>query len=188
MNQQLTRLIRARALTERIVWAIITGSVVFYFFIAYVLVGSGPGAAVNVVRGAEPLFYAAGAAVAIFSVYYRRRSFSPERMSAILSKFDSGAVPGETPTRRTGSDVIDDMSAFNDSEKRAIFLMNELQKASIINLILNELVIIIGFVLSFLSGDFMKIIPFGSVSLVLCFWMFPRPESVIEKSRKLFPG
>jgi len=187
MNPQFKPLIRERALTERIVWAIITGSVVFYFFLAYILVGENPSAGVMGVSGAEPLFYIAAASVAAFSIVYRRRSFSDERIRAVLSNFDTGAFPHEAVGGRPGSDGIDSMSALSESEKRVLYLLNELQKSSIINLILNELVIMTGFVLSFLSGDFMKIIPFGAASLVLCIWMFPRTESVIDNTRIKFP-
>ncbi|HKQ33522.1 MAG TPA: hypothetical protein VJV40_09955 [Thermodesulfobacteriota bacterium] len=170
MNPNLERLIGARVLAERAVWVMITGSVIFYSFLAYKLAGESAGAAADSLSGAEPLFYIAAAAAAVFSVVYRRRSFSDAGVRAILSKFD------------TGAHGIEDVSALNESEKRAFFLLNELQKASIINLIINEIVIIIGFVLSFLSGDFMKIIPFGIASLVLCLWMFPRTESVAERA------
>ena len=170
-------------MTERIVWAIITGSVVFYLYLAYVLTGENPGAGVEVLNGAEPLFYAAAAAVAAFSVYYRRRSFSDERITALLREFDAGVFPEHSVSGRAGRDDTDGLSALCDSEKRAVFLMSELQKSTIINLIINEFVVLIGFVLSFLSADFMKIIPFGAASLVLCIWMFPRTESVIDKSR-----
>lgn len=187
MNPQFSRLVRNRAITERIVWAIITGSVVFYFFIAYVLTGESPGAGVEALKDAEPLFYAAAAAVAAFSVYYRRRSFSDDRIKVLLREFDTGVFPEHNVSDRPGRDGRDGLSALKDSEKRAVFLMNELQKSSIINLILNEFVIMIGFALSFLSCDFMKIIPFGAASLVLCIWMFPRTESVIDKTRITIP-
>lgn len=188
MNPQYTRLVRTRVMTERIVWAIITGSVVFYLFIAYVLTGESPGAGVEALNGAEPLFYAAAAAAAAFSVYYRRRSFSDERIKALLREFDTGVFPEQTVSGRAGRDDKDGLSVLNDSEKRALFLINELQKSSIINLIINEFVVLIGFALSFLSADFMKIIPFGAASLVLCIWMFPRTESVAEKAQINFRG
>lgn len=182
MNPQFKPLIRARALTERIVWAIITGSVVFYFFLAYILVGENTGAGVMGVSGAEPLFYIAAAALAAFSIVYRRRSLSDDRIHTVLNKYDTGMFPHEAVSGRAGSYGVDSISELSESEKRVLYLLNELQKSSIINLILNELVIMIGFVLSFLSGDFMKIIPFGAASLVLCIWMFPRTESVTVKS------
>lgn len=186
MTPRLKRLIRARVLVERAVWAIITGSVIIYFFLAYLMTGQNAGAGARGVSGAEPLFYIAVAAAAVFSVVYRRRSFSDERMRAILNKFDTDAFTDEPVTERAGPDGMDNISAFNESEKRAFFLLNELQKSSIINLILNEIVIMIGFVLSFLSGDFMKIIPFGIASLVLCLWMFPRTESALQKAQNIF--
>jgi len=174
MTPQLNRLISARVLAERAVWVIITGSVVFYFFLAYKIAGVSAGAGRGGLSGAEPLFYIAAAAAAVFSIIYHRRSFSDDGVRAILSKFDAG------------SHGIEDVSALSGSEKRAFFLLNELQKASIINLIINEIVIIIGFVLSFLSGDFVKIIPFGVASLLLCLWMFPRTESVAKRACGLY--
>lgn len=187
MNPNLERLIRARVLAERAVWVMITGSVVFYFFLAYKITGESTGAGADGLSGAEPLFYIAAAVAAVFSVVYRRRSFSDEGVRAILSKFDTGAFPGEHLTGRAGSYGIDDMSALSESEKRAFFLLNELQKASIINLIINEIVIMTGFALSFLSGDFMNIIPFGVASLLLCLWMFPRTGSTVKKAQNIFP-
>lgn len=175
MTPQLKRLISARVLAERAVWVIITGSVIFYSFLAYKITGESTGAGADSLSGAEPLFYIAAAVAAVFSVVYRRRAFSDDGVCAILSKFDAG------------SHGIEDVSALSESEKRASFLLNELQKASIINLILNEFVVLIGFALSFLSADFMKIIPFGAASLVLCIWMFPRTGSVIKKAQNIFP-
>ena len=187
MNPNLERLIGARVLAERAVWVIITGSVVFYLFLAYKITGESTGAGADSLSGAEPLFYIAAAAAAVFSVVYRRRAFSDERIRAILSKFDTGALSGEPVTGRAGSYGVDDISALSETEKRMLFLLNELQKASIINLIINEIVIMTGFVLSFLSGDFMKIIPFGVASLLLCLWMFPRTESAVKKAQNIFP-
>ena len=187
MNPNFERLIGVRVLAERAVWVIITGSVVFYFFLAYKITGESTGAGADSLSGAEPLFYIAAAVAAVFSVVYRRRSFSDERIHAMLSKFDTGALPGEPVTGRAGSHGVDDMSALSETEKRALLLLNELQKASIVNLIINEIVVMMGFVLSFLSGDFMKIIPFGVASLLLCLWMFPRTESVIKKAQNIFP-
>ena len=166
---------------------IITGSAVFYFFLAYKITGERTGAGADGMIGAGPLFYKAAAAVAVFSIVYRRRSFSDERMRAILSEFDTGAFPVRAETAGAGSHGVDNMSALCESEKRAFFLFNELQKASIINLMINELVIMTGFALSFLSGDFMRIIPFGVASLVVCLWMFPRTESVVKKAQNIFP-
>lgn len=175
MNPDFERLIRTRVLAGRAVWVMITGSVVFYFFLAYKIAGVSAGAGRGGLSDAEPLFYIAAAAAAVFSAVYRLRSFSDDGVRAILSKFDAG------------SHGIEDVSALSESEKRAFFLLNELQKASVINLIINEIVIMTGFALSFLSGDFVKIIPFGVASLLLCLWMFPKTESLIKKAQNIFP-
>jgi hypothetical protein len=109
-------------------------------------------------------------------------------MLAIIKKdVDVTALSGSLGIERAGSGRSALFNALGEDELRAVTLMNELVKASIINLVLNEMVALLGFVLAFLSGEFMKIIPFGLASLLLNIWMFPRPESVIERSQKLFP-
>ena len=185
MNPRLERLMRTRSLTERIVWAVITGSVLFYFFIAYLFVLQNTGAGVRAVSGLAPVFYTVAAVAAAISVVYRIRSFSHGRIREILGNYNPDASPGD---ELTGNTDTDDVNALNVSEKKALFLLNELQKASIINLILNEIVIMIGFVLTFLSGDIGKIIPFGVASILLCLWMFPRTESMVKKALNIFPG
>jgi hypothetical protein len=181
-------MIRPNVIAEYAVWAVITVSVLFYFVLSYVLAKNGLSAGIRSADNVQTVFYTAGALVAAASVLFRRYSFSDKHMLAIIKKdVDVTALSGSLGIERAGSGRSALFNALGEDELRAVTLMNELVKASIINLVLNEMVALLGFVLAFLSGEFMKIIPFGLASLLLNIWMFPRPESVIERSQKLFP-
>jgi len=187
MTPQLKRLIRSAVIVEYAVWAVITGSVLFYFVLAYVLEKGGMSAGLQGIGAMEAVLYAAAAAAAAASVLYRRHCYSHERILSILRKdADIDTLSGGLGADGADSERIAFLRTLGESEKRAFILLSELQKTSIISLVLNEMVVMLGFVLAFLSGDFVKIIPFGVVSLLLNIWMFPRPESVAERACGLY--
>ncbi|HVY56095.1 MAG TPA: hypothetical protein VHC46_10100 [Thermodesulfobacteriota bacterium] len=186
MTDQFKQLVRARLLIVRIVWVIITGSVVFYFFITYLLTLENTGVGVRAVSGAAPAFYIAAAVVAVISVIFRIWSFSRGRIGEILGNYRPDTLASDAATKHARPDGMDNTETLSESEKRTLFLLNELQKYSLINMILNEMVIMIGFVFAFISEDFVKIVPFGAASLLLCLWMFPRAGSVAEKAQITF--
>lgn len=188
MTDQFNKLVGARLLIVRIVWIAITGSVVFYFFIAYLFTLENTGDGVRAVGEAVPAFYAAAAVVAVISVIFRIWSFSRGNRQKILGKYRPDAFTSDSAAGHVRSKAADDVNMLSDEEKRAFFLLGELQKYTIINMILNEIVILIGFILVFLTADIFKFIPFGAVALLLCLWMFPRTESVAEKSQINFQG
>jgi hypothetical protein len=187
MTPKLKRLIRPAVIVEYAVWAVITGSVLFYFVLAYVLERGGVSAGSGLTDNMRTVFYAAGALVAAASVLYRRYCFSDTHVLAVIrNDADVQALPDGLWSEHADSGRAALLQTLREDELRAVSLMNELLKASIISLVLNEMVVMLGFVLAFLSGDFMKIIPFGIASLVLNIWMFPRPESVAERACGLY--
>ncbi len=171
----------------RTVWAIITGSVLFYLVLAYVLEAGGRSAGLPGIGVMEAVLYFAAAAAAVASVLYHRYSLSDARLSMFLKRnVDVAGLSGAVSAKGAEYGQLAQIKSMSDFDRRALSLMYELQKISLINLILNEMVIILGFVIAFLSGDFMKIIPSGAASLVLCIWMFPRPESLVKRARNLY--
>lgn len=188
ITPQLKHLIRPSVLVMRTVWAIITGSVLFYLVLAYVLVAGGRSAGLPGIGVMEAVIYLAAAAAAVASVLYHRYSLSDDRLSMFLKRdVDVADLSRAMGAKGAEYGQLARIESMSDFDRRALSLMYELQKISLINLILNEMVIILGFVIAFLSGYYLKIVPFGIVSLLLCIWMFPKPELVIEKARNIFP-
>ena len=187
ISPRLNKLIRPLVLTERVIWLAITGSVLFYCLMAFVLAGSGSpriGSA-----GLDAVIYAAALSAAGFSAFYRRRALSDERISlAMKNGEDFAKLTADPRTKSIDTEhhsILESLDAF---EKAAYALMAGLQKTTLISLVLNEFVVVLGFVLAFLSGDPYKIIPFGFAALLLNLWMFPRPGTLIRRARSLYTG
>ena len=98
---------------------------------------------------------------------------------------DLEALVTNPRTKEIDNAKLDQLSSLSDQETKLYSLMFELQKITIIALILNEITAILGSVLAFVNDDASKIIPFAIGSLFLSFWMFPRYKSIIKKLNSL---
>lgn len=187
MSAQLRQLIRPLVLIQMVIWFVITASILFYFGIVYVLVGNSGTSTLEIIGTFETVIYIVAAVVSLGSIFYRRHALSAESLASSLEKdVNLEELSTDPRTKRVDADKLGRLESLSDFEKRAFSLMYYLQKVTFINLFLNETVVVLGFVLAFLSGDPQKIIPFGVVSLVLSLWMFPRPGAVIEGARTIY--
>ncbi len=189
LSQNLRQLIRPLVIIQQVIWAVITGSIVFYFGIIYVLVGSHGSRSVLTNSIFETFFYAAALVLAVSSLYLRRYFLSDNRLKRAMSKdVDLHDLASDPRTKKTDSEKLEQLKSLSDFERRVYSLMYYLQKITFINLFMNEIVVILGFVLAFLSGDASKIIPFGAGSLVLSLWMYPRSGKITERASYLHYG
>lgn len=65
ISPQLQQLIRPLVLIQRVIWVVITGSILFYFGIIYVLVGNSGTGTPPRVDGLETVMYIVAAAVSV---------------------------------------------------------------------------------------------------------------------------
>lgn len=187
ISTELKKLIRPLIIVQQVIWFAITGSIVFYAVIAYILVGSGGTDDISRSRGLGTALYVAALAVAICSIFYRRYSMSDKSITKILSRnIDPARLAQNARTKSIDSVKLGQLESLTEFELKVFSLMYELQKITFISLFLNEIMVIIGFVLAFLSGDPANILPFAVISLVLSFWMFPRSGKLIERARYLY--
>ncbi len=84
-------------------------------------------------------------------------------------------------TKEIDKTKLAQLKPLSSDELKIYSLIFELQKITILTLILNELIVIFGSAISFIHDDVSRIIPFGIVSLGLSFWMFPRAQAVIKR-------
>lgn len=186
ISTQLRQLIRPLVLIQRVIWVVITGSILFYFGIVYVLVGNSGTGTLPKMDGFETVMYIVAAAVSVCSIFSHRHALSGESLARNLKKDVNVEELSRDPrTKRIDADKLGRLESLSDFEKRAFSLMYYLQRVTFINLFLNETVVVLGFVLAFLSGDPQKIILFGVVSLALSVWMFPRPGAAIDRARNI---
>lgn len=187
LSAQLKQLIRPLVIIQQAIWVVITGSIVFYFGIIYLLIGNQDSDSASISGGLKIALYAAAILVACASIYLRNYFLSDRGLGRFLGKdIDLEELAGYPGKDATDSNRLERLRSLSDFERKIFSLMYYLQKVTFINLFLNEIIVIIGFVLAFLSGDPGKIIPFGAVSLLLCIWMYPRSGKITERARRLY--
>lgn len=134
----------------------------------------------------ELLMYLLAVLSVLGSIYYYRYAQSGKYLRAFMGKDVDVELLAKNPrTKEIDSEKVAQLNSLSSMELKIYSLMFDLQKTTIITLILNELIVIFGSAVSFFNDDVSKIIPFGIVSLVLSFWMFPRPHSLIKKVQTL---
>lgn len=187
ISTELKKLIQPLVIVQQVIWFAITGSIVFYTAIAYVLVGNGGTGDLSQTQGLGAALYAAALAAAVCSIFYRRYSLSDKSVMKILSRdIDPARLAQNARTKSIDPVKLGQLESLTEFELKVFSLMYELQKITFINLFLNEIVVILGFVFAFLSGDPAKILPFAVISLILSFWMFPRSGKLISRARYLY--
>lgn len=186
ISDQLKELIRPPVLVQKIIWFVIVGSIIFYIGFVYLFVGDNRALTTPIGSYIEPLIYILAGACVLGSIFYYRYALSEDKLSQFMNKdVDLELLAKNPKTKEIDQAKLGKLNSLPDPETKVYSLMFELQKITILTLILNELTVIFGSVLAFVTDDPSKIIPFAIGSLVLSFWMFPRPLALIARVQSL---
>lgn len=184
MTDKLKSLIRPVVLTQKVIWFALFASMIFYVVFAYIFLTHNQALTSNYIEAYGIIVYIVAVVSAGASVWYYRKSLSDTRLSYLLS-----ASPDvEKMALGFGTRKADDerLAALKSLDARELFiysLMLELQKVTIIVMILNEIVLVCGFILAFMTDNPYKIFPFAAAAIVLSVWMFPRAGRLIERAQ-----
>jgi len=186
ISEELKELIRPAILVQKILWFVIVGSIIFYMGFVYIFVGGNKALAVSIGSSIELLIYAIAGVAMIGSIFYYHYALSDNHLKRFMSQDVDIELLAKNPrTKEIDSGKLAQLNSLSPVELKIYSLMFELQKITMLTLILNELIVIFGSAISFINDDVSKIVPFGIVSLVLSFWMFPRAQSLIKRVQNL---
>jgi len=186
ISKRLNELIRPLILVQRIIWFIITLSIVFFISFIYFTVGGTITAGSGIGIRMEIFVYLLSGACAAGSIFYYRYSISDNKLKQFISRdLDVVYLAKDTRTKKVDEDILEKLNSLPEIDAKIYSLMFEYQKNITVSLISCELVIIFGSALSFTSENFFRIVPFAIVSIILCVWMFPRPQSLIRRVHNL---
>jgi hypothetical protein len=158
----------------------------FYIVLLYFLLGGTIADGASAAYGLQVLIYILSGTSAAVSVYYYRYSISNTKLEKFMAQvLDIEQLTKDPRTSKIDDEKLNKLKSISDTEAKIYSLMFEFQKNITISLLLSELVVIFGSTLSFLTGDFSRIVPFTIVSVILCIWMFPKPQSLIKRAQKL---
>jgi len=186
ISELLTALIRPVILVQKIIWFIIVLSILSYIVLLYFLLGGSMAGGVSVGNSLEILIYILSGASATGSIYYYRHSISESKLRKFMAReLDIEQLAKDPRTSKIDDEKLTKLSSIPNEEAKIYSLMMEFQKNITISLLLSELIVIFGSTLSFLTGNFSRIVPFAIVSVILCIWMFPKPLFLIKRAHKL---
>jgi hypothetical protein len=184
ISEQLSELIRPVILVQKIIWFIIAFSILFYLVLLYFLLGGTMDSELSAGLGFEVLIYILTGASAAGSIYYYRYSTSDIKLRNFMAReLDIEQLAKDPRTSEIDHEKLDKLNSVPKEEAKIYSLMFDFQKNITISLLLSELVVIFGSTLSFLTGNFSRIVPFAIVSVILCIWMFPKPQSLIKRTQ-----
>jgi len=182
ISEELKELIRPPILVQKILWFVIIGSIIFYIGFVYIFVGGNKALTTSITSSIELLIYVLAGSAMLGSIFYYRYALSDKYLKRFLSKDVDIELLAKNPrTKEIDTSKLAQLNSLSAAELKIYSLMFELQKITILTLILNELIVIFGSAISFINDDVSKIVPFGIVSLFLSFWMFPKPQSLIKR-------
>lgn len=186
ISKNLKELIRPVILVQKFIWFIIVFSILFYIVLLYYLLGGTMITGTSTGYGLEVLIYILSSSSAAGSVYYYRYSISDGKLRKFMEQdLNIGQLAKYQRTSEVDDEKLDKLNSIPNVEAKIYSLMFEFQKSITISLLLSELIVIFGSTVSLLNGDFSRIVPFAIVSVILCIWMFPNPQSLIKRAHKL---
>lgn len=180
LSPELQKLLKPILVVQKILWAALTLSIFAHVAAAFFVLSGSTGGGPARSPAVAPLFYTLAMGAALFSVLYRRRAFSEERLRARLREEHTFGLrhSGDVTSPRLAArlQAVEDLPP---ADRRLLFLAGSLTVPIIVCLVINEAIAILGLVLAFTSVSATAAVPFGAVALVLNFMMFPRTAEIL---------
>ena len=180
LSEELRTCLKPILAVKKIIWFALTLSIPFYLAVAHFRERAGDPGVIEMPPWMAPAFAAAAFAAAGFSLTYRRRALSDERLRARLRDLPELPVPPE------GQEVPPSLAAkmrayraLAPPERRLLALAGSLIVPHVICLAANEAVAVFGFALAILLGRVEPALPFAVAALALNIQMYPRTEEVL---------
>lgn len=153
----------------KVVWVILFAGMIFYVLLAFIFNNDQP----VVLSRLENLFIIIGTVLSVVSFFIYRRLLSENFLQRYLT----------TQNLEFHDNEKELVSGLSDREKKIYKLSNHLIVPHIIVWGINELIILIGFVLSYMTRNFESIIPFALAGIFLQIYMYPKTGAIIEKAK-----
>mgnify|MGYP001826753313 CR=1 FL=1 len=167
-SEQYKNLINRNINVLKIVWILLFVGMVFYLLLSFIFNSNQQ---VRLSR-TENIFIIIGTVISIISYFAYKRLLSENFLRRYLSTQSLDFHDNE-------KDLVVSLSS---KEKKLYKLLNHLIVPHIIVWGLNEAIVLIGFVLSYITKNFESIIPFALAGILLQVYMYPKVNKIMEKA------
>jgi hypothetical protein len=162
---------------QKLVWTVLTLSIVLYGAVAFAVAGGREGSELGATL--RPIFYLAGLAAAGVSwvLHRRARAAAMPRSTAPPAEALAGS---REPLMRGNPEILAQFDRLPEREQRALMAAVRTFTPWMLCLVLNEAVAILGLVLALLAGTPGDVIPFTIAALILNAAMRPDSRRLVE--------
>jgi hypothetical protein len=191
VSERLHDLIRPQQFLLTLLWLIFTLSIAVYVGVAYFTVPPGvavlrAGAAAD--RPPGSVYPIAAALGALAGFLLRRFLLSKQRIQAQLSAPLNTTLYCTNPqTKQVDEQKRSIIEGLTDIEKKLLSVSGRYFIPSVLSLVLNETVGILGLVAAMGSGNPAAILPYAAVGLLLNLLIFPRVQAFVQAVEKNYP-
>lgn len=182
ISDPLARVLRRFVLIQRIMCVYFTAAIPIYGGVVLVTRSAHIGVGSMIDTSVLLAIATAAAIIAVASVVHRRWCYSDAYLDRLLgSPMDVRRQATQPRTGRVDQDLAANIDALAPHERRFVALFVALQTPLLINLALNELIALIGFVPAFLAQDLTMFLPFAVAAIVLNLCMWPAPDRLYAR-------
>jgi hypothetical protein len=182
ISAPLARVLRRFVLIQRVMCVYFTAAIPIYGGVVLLTRSAHIGAGRIIETSVLLVIATAAAIIAVASVLHRRWCYSDAYLDRLLgSPIDVRRLATPPRTGRVDENLAAKIDALVPHERTFVTLFVALQTPLLINLALNELIALIGFVPAFLAQDLTVFLPFAvaAVALNLCMW--PAPDRLYAR-------
>jgi hypothetical protein len=178
--------LRARMFVMKILWAMMTLTVLLFVGLAYLMnAQQQPAAALPQLRIA---LYTTAGVVALLSFFVRRMLLSSQRnQSTPALKKALRALVGDAQAEASDAEVPAQVKRMQASDAKVAALSGRYFTALLLSLAMHEAIALCGMILSINERRFESIVPFAIAAIVLDLLVYPRLDKYIEESTTTAP-
>ena len=186
-TDQFERIFTLRSRIIKILWFAFTGSILIYLVLVYIvqinLNNIGPAAVHSIFK---QLLYLVALVIALSSFIVKKIVFSEK---AIFNQLKEDLRPEDVATKnrakKYSQEELSLLRKLPEKELKLLGLTKWYVVRFVIVMSLYDIITLLGLVLSFVNNQALSIIPFVTVSLLLCFTMYGKFDKVIEGGKAI---
>lgn len=186
-SETLKRVLKPRVFVMRLLWAMMTFTILVFVGFAYFLnlQGQSPQPAGNSLKMA--LYLIAGA-IAALSLLLRSRMLSEGHIyDKLKEEVDPHGLATNRETGQIDQGRLQTIKGLTPLEMKAVGLSGMYFTALILSLAMNEAVAMFGMLLAILEQRFEPVIPFAAAALALNLLVFPRFNQFVDRVMSKYP-
>jgi uncharacterized membrane protein len=166
LSSEIQEEIQGYQLNLRVIWVAYTLLIPLFVGVLFLMMGLGDRANWSAVS--TQLSLGVGVLVVFAAILYQRRTVSESKLRELLAhEADIDEMSRDSEHGVVDEDRKADLARLSPEELRVVSALKGLQVSFLLTLGINEVVALVGFLVAYLLGDFVLVVPFAIAAVVL---------------------